>query len=322
MLAGTFLWEQAAIKIKKYDNLHVYQKAIFILFFQALISISFWYFFGWLYFELNLLSFILAVLTVLFTIGFYYFAMKTIETADRSTASIFSVLVLPMLLISDIILGYGINIYQIVWVLFITLILLISSYSWTLNLKWFKYIITTTFIAFASTMVFKYLISHFTNVYTQLFIQAFFSLIIVTWIVYKKLWKTWITSVLKKEYFIIWIIRWANTMLTSLAYMFGPASIISSFKRIWAMFWWVIFGKLIFHETNLWKKLWNVAVLSFGIFVMNFPTVAANIEWVKKLETSILKTDINWEKKFQIEYFVPPSKLQDQLKKSDIMVWF
>jgi len=322
MLFGTFLWEQAAIKIKKYKELDVFQKAILIPFFQALISITFWYLFGWLHFELNAVSFAIAIATILLTVWFYYYAMKTIETADRSTASIFSVLVLPMLLVSDIILWYDITMYQVVWVLFITLVLLYSSYSGTLNMKWFKYIIITTLIAFVSTMIFKYQISHYASVYSQLFIQSFFAMLIAIWIVYKKMWLAWLKWILKKDYIIIWAVRWTNTMLTSLAYMFGPASIISSFKRICAMFWWVIFGKLVFHETQIWKKMANVAVLSFWIFIMNFQTIAANINWVKNIQTSILKSDINGKVELKPVYYVPPSKLPEQLKKSDIMVWF
>ena len=322
MLSGTFLWEQAAIRIKEYKNLSVYQKAIFVTFFQIIISLSFWFFFNSLYFKITILSVIFALLLVLLAVSFYYFAMKTIEVADRSTASIFSVLVLPMLLISDIVLWYWINIYQIVWVLFITLVLLISSYSGTLNLKWFKYIIITTIVAFTSTVIFKYQISHYTSVYAQLLIQSFFSCLIVMWIVYKQFWFIGIKSLIKKDYALIGFLRWLNTMLTSLAYMFGPASIISAFKRVWAMFWWVVFGKIIFHETNVWKKIANVAVLSFGIFVMNFPTIVANIEWIKNIQTSILKSDINWNTKLEVKYYVGFDKYPEQMKKSDIMVGF
>ncbi len=322
MLSWTFLWEQAAIRIKKYKEISVFQKAILIPSFQAIIALMFGYFFYALHFEVNIVSILIAIATILLTVWFYYFAMKTIEIADRSTASIFSVLVLPMLLISDIILWYGINIYQIVWVLFITLVLLISSYSGTLNMKWFKYIIATTLIAFVSTAIFKYQISYYASVYSQLFIQSFFSIFISAFIVYKQMWFAGIKAVFRKDYLIIGFVRWLNTMLTSLAYMFGPASIISAFKRVWAMFWGVIFWKLIFHETNIWKKFANVAVLSFGIFVMNFPTIVANVEWIKNIQTSILKSDINWNTKLEVKYYVGFKEYPEQMKKSDIMVGF
>ena len=322
MLAWTFLWEQAAIRIKKYKEIQPYQKAMVITFFQTLISGLSIYFFAGFEFQINILNIILSLVLIAWVVGFYYFAIKTIEVADRSTSSIFSVLVLPMLLISDLVLWYEINMYQIVWVLFITFILLLSSYNGTLNLKWLKYILTTTGIAFLNTMVFKYTISHGSNVSTMLFIQSIFAMLIAIMVVYKQMWLNWIKAMMKKDYMIIWAIRGTNTMLTSLAYMFGPASIISSFKRMCAMFWWVVFWKLIFHEANLWRKMGNVALLSLWILVMNVPALAANVEWIKKVQTSVLWTDINGNTQVKVEYYVQPNQLETQLKKSDVMVGF
>jgi len=309
---GTFLSEQASIRIKKYDNLHPFQKAIIVSFFLSIVTAITAIGFNQIKYNLNIFHLLGVVYLIFWIIGFYYFAMKSIEVADRSTSAIFSVLALPLLLISDILLWYNVNKFQIIWVLFITLVLLLISYKGSLNLKWLKYILATTAVAFFNTVIFKYLISHWWSVPTVLFLQSFFAFILLSIYVSTKLGVEKIKEIIHKQYISIGLFRSTNTLLVSLAYMFWPASIIAALKRIFMMFRWVVFGHFVFHESNIGKKLSNVAILSIGIFIMNAPAFANNLAWFKQKEN--IATDILNPQKAKI--IIKP----DNLNNSDLIV--
>ena len=287
-LTWTFFWEQAAIKIKKINKLHQYQKWLLILFFEFIISATILIFFiKWTYFKISTLSILLEIILIILIIEFFYFVIKVIEESDRSTATIFSSLVIPLLLITDIILWYNITYYQILWVIFISTILLYNSFSWVINTKWIKYILITNLISLVSISIYKYLITNYTNAYTQLNIQSLFGSILLSLLIIKNYWLKWIKKLLNKNYLLIGLLRGSGTTITWIAYMFWPASIVTVFKRISTMFWWTIFWKIIFEENNFKQKLVSIAFISIWIIIINIPQYNNIFN-----NNSFIKTDI------------------------------
>ena len=231
------------------------------------------------------------------------------EVADRSLVAIFSVIILPALMIADYFMWYALDIFQIVWIFWIVFVLIYSSYSNTLNLKWLRYVLLSQLFWFISIVSFKILIMNYSFVYAQMALNALIVSLIYLFMLTKILWKQSIFEILKKDYLLVGAFYGVWSLLAWLAYLFWPATIVTAFKRVWAMFWWVVFGKLVFHEINFWKKLANVMILLFFIFWMNVSAFASNLSWVKKLSMINLKTDINWKIETKIDYYVKPRKL-------------
>ena len=309
----SFLWtlstEQANVLIKKYEALHTYQKIFLIILSELIVGLMFWILFNDMHYDFNFYSVILTLINSLSVFWFFYFYVKSVEIADRSLVAIFSVIILPALIIADYFMGYKLDILQIFGILWIVAVLVYSSYSNTLNLKGLKYVLLSQFFWFLSIVSFKILIMHYSSVYAQMALNAFIVSIIYLILLLKKLGQDAVWFILKKDYLLVGAFYWVGSLLAGLAYLFWPATIVTAFKRVWAMFWWVVFGKLVFHEINFWKKLANVMILLFLIFWMNENTFASNLTWIKKLSLVNLKTDVNWKAEAKVEYYVPPKEI-------------
>ncbi len=305
----TFLSENASSRMKKiWEKLTFYQKWFILtlckIFFTIFLLLTVW---TWTL-TLNNLSFLLIVLYSLLWILFTYFAMNAINKADRSTNSLFSVLVLPLLLISDILLWYNINIYHIIWVLFIVLILVLSTWKWPISTKWIKYIIWAQIVASIWITVYKYLITHFVSVETILLIDSLIMMSIFVSITIYKLWILWIRESLYFKNIKFWIFSGLWQTIWLFAYMFWPASIVTAIKRILQMSWWVVFWRFVFNEVNFWKKIANLWVLSIWVLIMNFQSISAHTSFLTDINTSLFRWDVNaykqhLEQTFDVENF-------------------
>jgi drug/metabolite transporter (DMT)-like permease len=98
-------------------------------------------------FTRTLTSFFLLVFQVLAGIIFQELTNKAIHYADRSTFSVMSTMTIPLLLISDIILGYGVSRRQIAGVIILTIMLTITILRGDFSMKGIKYIISSNLIS-------------------------------------------------------------------------------------------------------------------------------------------------------------------------------
>jgi len=315
-----FLWtlstEQANISIKKYKALHIYQKTFLIILSELVVGVIFWILFQDMHFKLSLNSVFLTILCSLSVFWFFYFYVKAVEIADRSLVAIFSVAILPALMVADYFMWYHLDLFQILWILWIISVLIYSSFSSALNLTWLKYVLLSQFFWFISIVSFKILITHYSSVYAQMSINALIVVVIYIFLLIKTLWKDAIFEVVKKDYLLVGAFYGIWSLLAGLAFLFWPATIVTAFKRVWAMFWWVIFGKIVFHEINFWKKLANVMILLFLIFWMNVSTFTNNLSWIKKVSLIDLKTDVNWKPKAIVQYYVEPYRINKNVSSS------
>lgn len=295
ILVWTFFSEIWAVKMKKlWKQISPFQKWLILSFFQSITSLLLLFFTQNRSFEITILSILFTIFLIVWWYLFKIFAIKAIETADRSTNTIFSILTIPLLLIWDILIWYDISSYQIIGVIFITVIILTTSINWTMSLKWLKYILITNVIAFFNVTFLKYNITYFTSVETLVFIISWFTFWVFLVDILFREGRESIISCLNKDYMIFWLFAGINWILVNFAYLFGPASVINAIKKVSVMIWGVVFGKLIFKEINFVKKLWSVSVLAFWVFIMNFQAFAGNIKIFTNINTKIFQWDINW----------------------------
>jgi drug/metabolite transporter (DMT)-like permease len=98
-------------------------------------------------FTRTLTSFFLLIFQVLAGIIFQELTNKAMHYADRSTFSVMSTMIIPLLLISDIILGYGVSRRQIVGVIILTIMLTITILRGDFSMKGIKYIISSNLVS-------------------------------------------------------------------------------------------------------------------------------------------------------------------------------
>jgi hypothetical protein len=95
----------------------------------------------------TLTSFFLLIFQILAGVLFNEWNNKAIHYADRSTFSIMSTITIPLLFISDMLLGYGVTLWQIIGVLLLIFILAYTFYKGHFSTKGMKYMIASNMIS-------------------------------------------------------------------------------------------------------------------------------------------------------------------------------
>jgi len=187
------------------------------------------------HYDLSLLSFSLLVFQVFGAVIFCSLSNKAIQHADRSTFSIMSTMSIPLLLLSDIVFGYGVTTWQIIGVLVLVVMLGYVVFKGDFSTKGMKYIIISNLISLGTITAFKYSTSHFgstelVNFYNAVFAGALFFIIISR----TKGWKG-IRSVFKFKYLGFAILYGIGGVLSAAAYKYMIASMLIALKRFFAM---------------------------------------------------------------------------------------
>ena len=321
-LVWTFLSESSTSKLKQvWENLTFYQKWFILniikIIFLILVLLSIW---KW-EFDFNVISITLLILYSLLWILFTYFAINAINKADRSTNSLFSVIILPILLFWDIMIWYDINMYHIIWVIFIVSVLILSSYKWSISTKWLSYVIWAQIVASMWITIYKFMITNYSSVEAISIIDSFLMLSIFFFIIIYNIWFNWVKDCLKINSLKIWFLSAIWQTLWLFAYLFWPASIVTAIKRMLQMFWWVMFWHFVFKEENFWKKIWNLAVLSIWIIIMNFQAINVNANFILNINLSLFKWDISWYKT-HIEQTIDIDNFSNNIKHSNLPYYF
>ncbi|MDD2565356.1 MAG: hypothetical protein PHZ26_00635 [Candidatus Gracilibacteria bacterium] len=292
---GTFFGEKSAIEIKKIGNeLKLIEKIHISNLFQIIISICILLITGNMRFNFDNTFLMIIIAMIIGSIGFNYFVMQAIEKADRSTNGLFSVLSIPLLLVSDLFLNYGITTYHIIGIIFIITTLVFISFRGSINLTGVKYTIATQIFAFINIMLFKIAITKYASVeLLNILISSIMFIFSLSFILIKSNSINNIKKIYKVKYIKFGIFGGLGGAFNSMGYVFGPASIITALKRILSMFWGVVMGKIYFHEEKFYQKLSSVAIIGLGVVIMNLPVLISNKVMLASVNSALLiKGDI------------------------------
>lgn len=320
----TFFWEKCSVEIKAiWLKLSLFEKIHILNIFQIIVSGFIMLITKNFKFIFNLEFLVLFIASIIWSILFNLFVMKAIEKADRSTNTLLSIVAIPLLLISDILLWYNITTYNIIWIIFIVTVLLLISFRWTINTKWAKYVLITQFFAFINIALFKYMISNYTSTEMLNVIQSFSMATISFIIVVKnKWWARKIVELYDRKYILFWLYSWLWWALNSMWFAFWPASIITAMKRILSMFWWVVMWKIYFHEEKTLQKFASVWFLSLWVVIMNFQAISSNKQFLASINSSLLKWDIKWYKQeLEANWVNLWDNLKNNLSRVDQLYW-
>jgi len=88
---------------------------------------------------------------------------QAVHHADRSTSSVMSMIAIPLLLVSDIVLGYGVSLRQIIGVGVLVVVLGVAIFRGEFSMKGMKYVISANLVSIATIIVFKYSTTHYAS---------------------------------------------------------------------------------------------------------------------------------------------------------------
>lgn len=196
-------------------------------------------------------------------------ALRGVIQADRSTFSFIRTGTLPLLLAVDLALGYAIDDFQMIGIGIIALTLIILFINHGINKKGLKYVIWSTLVPVVTISLFKYNITHFNAVEAEQFLIHSVAIIyfyVAARMAGERPFHSLRNPILLKQS----LYEGAGSVLISFAYLFAPASIITSAKRSSSVLWSVITGNVVFHEKHLALKIIVLVMLSVGIVLLVF----------------------------------------------------
>lgn len=199
-----------------------------------------------------------------------YIAIKALVRADRSTATIFSVLTVPFLLIIDIYLGYVTSpVTAFLIALSVVGVLTFSLRDRNISKHGIGFVLIASMLAVATTQLYKYNIENFNSVAAEqsitISVMALFYLVMAL----KK--ERHIAKVLWRKRVILQSISSGITVgLFSYAIYYLPPSIMIAAKRVIRMLWALVSGKFYFKEEHGLHKFALVGVIATLICLSAF----------------------------------------------------
>ncbi|MDR0607196.1 MAG: hypothetical protein LBG52_02330 [Candidatus Peribacteria bacterium] len=267
---GCFFLEQSSVLKKKLGaEIDIHQISLLMMlvtmiFSGIIITISN----DWT-FTRTLGSFFLVVFQILAGVIFSELSNKAIHQSDRSTFSVMSTISIPLLLISDIVLGYNVSRRQIAGVIILVIMLSYTVIKGDFSKKGLKYIISSNLIAIGTTVAFKYATTYYASTELMNFYNAGGMSLLFFIIVGKTKGRHGIAQILRPKYLGFASLYAVGSVLCAAAYKYMIASMVIALKRCFSMMFGILTGKLFFHEENTTKKLSVASIIGLGVFIMN-----------------------------------------------------
>jgi hypothetical protein len=195
-------------------------------------------------------------------------ALKALIVSDRSTFGFVRTITLPLLIVVDLFLGYTISPVQMVGIGVIILTLFILFMNHGINTRGLKLVIWSAIIPVATISLFKYNITNFNAVEAEQFLVHVFLLIYFFFASLKTDGQNPFKCIFKPIFLKQSLAEGAGTVVMSFAYLFAPASVITSAKRSFSVLWSVLSGNKVFHESHIILKISMVILLALGIILL------------------------------------------------------
>lgn len=213
----------------------------------------------------SLPTFIVKMILELFQV---HMSLLAIVTASRSTFGFLRIWTLPILLIVDITLGYTVTAWQAtgIFVLIIAFVVLFMNHG--IEKKGSGYVMFTAFNAVATISLYKYNITHYNSVVAEQSL-SYLILLLYAFLMASFVAKENPLSFFKKPHFLLQSLsEGVAGIISSFAYLFAPASIITAAGRSASVFWSVLSGNVYFKESHPLLKMSAVALIGVGIFLL------------------------------------------------------
>ncbi len=194
--------------------------------------------------------------------------LMAVARADRSDFGLIRTLTIPFLLLVDIYLGYVITAKQFFGITFVFIAIALLLSVEHLRTKGLWLLIGSSLNAVATISLYKYNITHFNSVeaeQTLISLIAMFYLFLSAMIFYRED----PFRFLRKPVFLAQTVTSGlSTIIGSYAYVFAPATIITTASRSCSLFFSLLSGKLYFKEGDIIAKVFLMALIVVGLILL------------------------------------------------------
>jgi hypothetical protein len=197
-----------------------------------------------------------------------YTAIMAVIRADRSTCVFMRLITIPLLVLSDLRLGYSLSSFQLAGIVVICTVLVGLLSMGKISRKGLGYCLFTSIMGAATITLYKYNISHFNTVAGE---QIMMHGALLVWFTVLARLKTkenpwsYLLRLFSEEQSIA---KGLGSFLISHAYNLAPASVVVTADRSLSIFWGVIFGHRFFHERNFGLKLVAFGGVACGLYLL------------------------------------------------------
>jgi hypothetical protein len=188
--------------------------------------------------------------------------------ATRATFSFLRMVTIPLLLIVDIALGYVFTYIEIIGIIVIFLTTSSLFFSKTLKREGMWYILGGSVTAVATVSLYQYNITNFNSVAGEQIVMYTGILIYLIVLNFYQTRKNPFRHFKRPKVAIQSICSGSESVITSFAFLFAPASIIMAARRTSAILWAIVVGNRVFHEQHIGAKLAGLGVLSACLLVL------------------------------------------------------
>lgn len=271
---GALFWEAASTQIKSLqDSISSRQKMLLLLVAHVGVSIPF-FLRDPIFPQVSPLLLLFVTLKIVGSIAVTYFATKTIENVDRSTNAQYSILLIPILLCTDRIMGYISGWRQLIGGMLIVLRFARSLYKNKLSHKGLHYVLITMWLSATNTILFKYLIYNFwVDAYFLNGILACGSFLAVGIYLLYSHGRTYVKYPFQKKYLVFALCDGIASTLGASTFTVLPPSLIVASKRVRYLIFGTLSWAYYFHEKHLRQKYINVWLLVGCVWIMQLPVI-------------------------------------------------
>ena len=195
-------------------------------------------------------------------------SVLAIARADRSTFGFLRILTIPLLLLSDVALGYSISGLQIAGMAIIIAGLIALFIKNGIRRRGMWLVLFTAVNAAATISLYKYNITHYNSV------EAEQGIALIVLMLYFFAMARFVKGenplyFLKKPIFLAQSLsEGVGVVLIGFAYLYAPASIITAIKRAAEVLWATVSGKMYFGEQKLLVKLAVFVCVAAGLVLL------------------------------------------------------
>jgi hypothetical protein len=198
-----------------------------------------------------------------------YVVAKSVAHADRSTLGFIRLFAIPIILVSDLALGYRLSIVQVTGVL-IMFGGLLFAFRHHANRRGLFVVILVPLLIAASTTLYKWDITHLNSVAGEQIIVYFFVLAFF-YFQAARLSGSPSRLLVHRRSGLQSVSNGLGLAIDSFAFSLGPASVVMAVKRTLALMWSVAFGRHYFKETHLRTKLYAGVFVVAGLVMLVSP---------------------------------------------------
>ena len=196
-----------------------------------------------------------------------FVTLHAVLSADRSTFAFLRTLTIPLLLGVDMYLGYSVSFWSLLGIICMVISFLVLFMNHGLSPRGKFLTVLTALIAVVTISLYQYDIRHFNSVAAEQAIVCFFIFVTFAIAAWYHSRENVFAYLLHPVFFAQSIASGLSTGFVSFAYLFAPASIITSLKRAFEVFGSIVSGQIAFHERHLVVKMFALAFMTIGVFL-------------------------------------------------------